>query len=379
MRLIMERIIGWIETIGRAGPGSTGQTDAIARCRVREAAARGGGSVGWGTANMAPRLRVRAAVSAALFVALVLGAVGVAGSAAAAGTWPNSTSPTYTGPGSEPINESKCLPFDVCAFLTANGDSFQVVLPRGFVSKFSDGTQVNATDVIAAMLKLPAKYAPGGVDAVGGSISVAPSYVAKLATVGVTPAMLLGWLEQNVQSSQKAPWIPGSANAPASAAQPPANNPAQAAQQPAPKTGTTVEPATQHPAAAYPATPKASEVPAQPKPATSQQAGPASSTGSTAKPATSTSSRVVNPSAPASPGSVVSNPPSCPFGESQVVKPNGSVCMPDAPMHVRPSAVPRPWWQVHERELGIALVVLMAAIVVAVVVRRSRNPYRAYR
>lgn len=288
----------------------------------------------------------------------------------AATTWPSSTNPEYTGPGSEPIIESLCVP-DRCGFLTANGDRFIIDLPGGFVAKYqgnvaaADQATVQASlPVIAAMVKLPAsQYAPANVSGVGGSISVAPSYATKLAAVGVTPDALLGWLESNVQPTQKAPWIPGSANAPATTTKSPANNPTPAA--PTPKPGATTKPA-----AAYPATPPASQVPqAPPKPVViiHQAGGIISST------ATSP------PTGPAKPGSVVPHATACLAGESLTVAPSGSRCMPDSALSVQPPVMV-PWWKLHEWALGAALGVLIVGSAAAIALRKRPNdPYHVYR
>jgi hypothetical protein len=92
-----------------------------------------------------------------------------------------------------------------------------VGFPIGFLKKYQ-GTNAPKFDdmaVIKAMLTLPAKdWAPANVSGIGERVSVSPSYAAKLATVGVTPRELLAWLYADVPPSERAPWIPGSANAP---------------------------------------------------------------------------------------------------------------------------------------------------------------------
>jgi hypothetical protein len=123
------------------------------------------------------------------------------------------TNPTITAPGVVAIVESGCVS-NRCGFITNNNGRFLVILPAGFVEKYqgTDAPKFDDMAVIKAMLTLHNTLNLSGLTT--ELLSIAPSYAAKLATVGVTPGELLAWLYTNVPPSERAPWIPGSANAP---------------------------------------------------------------------------------------------------------------------------------------------------------------------
>jgi hypothetical protein len=309
---------------------------------------------------------------AALAVAALAGLVLVLGgqAALAAATWPNTTDPTTTAPGSEAISHSLCKAFgakDSCEFVTTNQDRFLIVLPDELLSKVADGTQPDAMDVIAAVIKLPGRYAPANISGVGCCVSVSPSYAAKLATVGMTPGQLLGWLEQNVPPAERAPWIPGSANAlDAGPARQAGTGPAQRPR---------LSPAaikTTHTGASAP-----ESAPAYPKPAPlpAGESGRPTFGSPTSSAVVSTSAQLApatgKTTGPAPPGTVAPNAPPCPAGFSELNAPNGGRCLPDEALGVAPGRE-HLWWR--NPALGLAASAgAFAALAASVSLRRGRR------
>lgn len=316
------------------------------------------------------RRRLAVAVAAVLVVA-------GAGASAAAATWPRTTSPTYTGPGSSPITESFCKDGG-CGFATSDGGRFMFSLPAGFVPKYQGTASMQTDDmaVVKAMLTLKNTL---NESAIPSATTVSPAYAAKLATVGVTPAQFLAWLYVNVPAAQRPPWVPGSANAPQAAVEPPprAATPVGQAGAP-PQRAASVIPRkpgkARSPASAYPAPATA---PA-PMPATLRR--PANGQRSSAS---GTHALRQAPSAPPPPalreaaGTVAPNPAACPRGYSEVNAPNGGRCLPDPALGVRP--LPSRPWGAGPRSMDVAGAVALALLVataVAALRRRRRHAVR---
>lgn len=123
-------------------------------------------------------------------------------------TWQRITDPTYSGPGTNPIEVSYCR-LSVCQFNTGGGGRdngrFVVVLPPGFASKIQGGSGwvKDGMPVIRAMLALnPAKYGVPQVTSSEPSFTVASSYAAHLQAAGISPAAFLAWLMTDLPSSQ---------------------------------------------------------------------------------------------------------------------------------------------------------------------------------
>ena len=244
------------------------------------------------------------------------------------------TNPEYTGKGASAVVESACAP-DRCGFLTANGGRFLVGLPKGFVAKYQ-GTTAGTVDnmkVIAAMVRLPAaKYAPADQSVVPSGLSVAPTYAALLAKVGVTPTQFLDWQMGNVPPDKRMPWVPGWA-------------PTGAVATTTTTTGTvTTPPTTTTTGTTTTKTPKVSGTKAVPASGTKSASGTASATRSVptapppVTPTAATSESLASKSIHR--GQAVANPTFCSKASSWVWNPAGDRCMPDTLLGVAPSAKP---------------------------------------
>ena len=134
------------------------------------------------------------------------------------------TNPETTVAGSQPIYWSKCefsatAPLGAdCTFLARDPgggpafDSFQawaveVSVPRIWLAQQPNGTVLNDPGVVAALLQT--SYYPAGSGAIQGmTLSVDPSYAARLRGAGVTPLQLLAWMYHNVPPADWPPWLP---------------------------------------------------------------------------------------------------------------------------------------------------------------------------
>ena len=234
-------------------------------------------------------------------------------------------------------------------------------MPPGFVAQYQGAVAAiyNNMAVNAAVVQdlSPAKYAEGGSSGVPPDLTVSPSYAALLATVGITPTQFLDWQLGNVPADQRAPWVPGSAHVAlvngVGVAATPVSTPPASSSAPAPSGSAASggSPQTSTAPAASSTTKAPAVYPSNTAPLSSAQrsadasaevaSSTLSGTGSgTPLPAPPTSSTV-------SSGGVIVNPPDCPQGESAVVEPQGTVCMPDAPLqggiHPAPKPAAPPW------------------------------------